>query len=463
MRRREALQMSALASLITALGCDDQRATAKPAPSGGPPSQAMKAEVLVVGAGMAGLSAAKLLGAKGKRVIVVEGRDRVGGRVWTDRSLGAPFDMGASWIHGQSDNPLAELARKLGVKTVETQFEDLHLFDHDGSGVNDSEAEKIADAWEKLLGEVEQQSAFLSGDVSRAAAIQEALAGEKLDTSERRILDWLGSTVALAEGEDLDRVSLIGGDDDEGFPGGDALIPGGYDRLIEAQGQSLDVRLEHRVTLIEHGGEGVVVHTDKGRLEGEQAIITLPLGVLKKGSVKFVPALDAKKTKAIDQLGFGVVNKVVMVFEKTFWPTDRDFLGYMSKTKREFPVYLNCRKFSDVHALVAFTGGSFARRIESMADEEVIERAHAPLRKMFGDAAPRPAKHLVARWSADPFALGSYSNLPIHARAHLFDTLAAPIENRLFFAGEATIRKHPGTVHGAMMSGLREARRILAG
>lgn len=458
--RRDLLRWSALVALM---GCDDEPSPNKSKPLGsvGPKASSKKAEVIVVGGGMAGLSAAKLLGSRGKKVVVLEGRERAGGRVWTDRSLGNPFDLGASWIHGVRGNPLTDLAKSHGLETHPSSYEDVRVFDHDGSEVKDSDAEALMKEWDALLEEVEEGAERRSTDTSMAAAIRSALAGEKLDPLEQRALDWISATVEVAQAEDLDKLSLLAGDDDEGFSGGDRLFPDGYDQLVKAQGQEVDVRLGHRVTRIGYDDKGVKVATDKGVFQGERVVVTLPLGVLKQGKVMFAPALDQKKRAAIARLGMGVLNKVVLTFDKTFWPIDRDFLGYMSRTKREFPVYMNCRKFSDAHALIAFTGGSFARKIEKMPAKQVLAQAFAPLAKMF-KGAPAPKKHLIAKWSSDPFALGSYSVLPVGARATDFDALAEPVKDRIFFAGEATIRKHPGTVHGAMMSGVREAERILA-
>ncbi len=462
--RRRFLRSGALAGLAATLGCDDAgkpRGKVEPLGSVGARSKKKAADIIVIGAGMAGLSAAKFLASKGRDVIVLEARNRAGGRVWTDRSLGKPFDLGASWIHGVDGNPLSKLTAKHGIKTVASSYEDVHLFDHDGSKVSDGDAEVIAKEWAGVLAEVERRGEKLSRDTSVGAAIRSVLSGEKLDRTERRALDWLRSTVEVAQAEDLDKLSLLAGDD-EGFDGGDRLFPDGYDQLVRAQGENLDVRFGQIVTHITHDKKGVVVHTSGGEHTGQRVIVTLPLGVLKWGEVVFSPALPADKLRAISKVGVGVLNKVVMVFPKTFWPRDRDFLGYMSQTGGLFPVYMNCRKFSPAHALVAFTGGTTARKIDVFPERELIKLAYAPLAKMFGKGAVAPVEYLITKWSADPFAVGAYSHLRVGARAKDYDALAKPVDDRLFFAGEATIRQHPGTVHGALMSGIREAKRILA-
>lgn len=460
MDRRTLLQWSSLWATASLLGCDEDGGGPKPKGTVGPKSTKRSADVLVIGAGVAGLAAARELVGLGASVIVLEGRDRAGGRVHTDRSLGIPFDLGASWIHGRSGNPITKLAKKAGAKTVASDYGEVYLYDASGKRVSDGDAESIGEELEGLLGEVEELAEDLSGDISVGQGIERALKGEKLSAFERRALDWALAAQEVTAAEDLDRLSLLHGDTDEGLSGGDHLFPNGYDAIVTLLGSGLDVRLGQRVTRIQHGKDGVRVTTKGGELEAEYAVVTLPLGVLKNGSVKFEPGLPSGKRKAIQRLGMGTLNKVAMVFEESFWPTDRDFLAYMSKTRGEFPVFMNASKFSDVPALMAFTGGSFARSTEALSTKKVVARATSVLEKMFGAKVKPVKKHVVTRWAGDPMAGGSYSHVALGATAKDYDLLAEPVGDRLFFAGEATLRQYPGTVHGAYASGVREAERL---
>lgn len=457
--------LMALAALATTAGCDDCETTASPtAPLGsvGAQGSGTKAQVIVIGAGVAGLVAAHELREAGLSVIVLEGRDRAGGRIWTDRTLGAPFDLGASWIHGVQDNPLTKLARERGIKTVASDYGEVHLYGADGKAIADGDTEEILGEWTALQSEVERRAETLDADISVAEGIRRAIAGERLDPDEKRALDWVVATQEVAAATDLGHLSLLHGDDDDELSGGDRLFPAGYDQVVRAVGSEVDVRLSHRVSRVVHGAGDVTVETDHGAFSGERLLVTVPLGVLKRGGIQFVPGLPKAKTAAIARLGMGVLNKVVLKFDKAFWPTDRDFLGYAGAIKGEFPVFMNCRKFSDSNALIAFTGGSFARSLENLKPRAAAERAMTVLRRMYGSKVGALEGHLVARWGSDPFAFGSYSHVAVGATGKDFDALAQPIGERVFFAGEATHRQFPGTVHGALLSGRREAKRIAA-
>ncbi len=455
--------LGALAALggVAAVGCEES----KPAVSSDSPASpraARRAEVIVVGAGVAGLAAARDLVARDISTIVLEGRDRVGGRVWTDRSLGTALDVGASWIHGVSANPITDLAKEVGAKTAKTDYGDVHLWDHDGRRLKDSEAAAIASGWEELQSEIEAEAGRLEADLSFQQAVDLALGGEKLSVAEKRQLDWVCASLEVAAAEDFRRLSLrYSGEGDE-LGGGDRLFPDGYDQIPIALAKGLDVRLRTKVTRIDHAEDGVRVATDSGAvLQADAVLVTLPLGVLKKGTVRFTPALPAAKQTAIDRLAMGVLNKVALVFPSVFWPTARDFLGFMSPQRGEFPVFMNAASFSRKPMLVAFTGGDFARGLEKLSDDDVVARALAVLRKMFGSEVPAPTGRVVARWGSDPFAYGSYANVPVGAKSSDHDVLAEPVGERLFFAGEATHRAFAGTVHGALLSGRREAARIV--
>ena len=419
-----------------------------------------RANVIVVGAGIAGLTAARELKAQGFGVTVIEARDRLGGRIWTDRSLGTPLDFGASWIHETDGNPIARLARDFGVKTIETDYESIYVYDHTGEKMSDDYVEEIVDGTEEILEEAFALSRKFDRDVSMAYALDHAMKGVTLTQEETYALNWRVTALEVEAAADFKELSLSGDNiGDKGFDGGDELFPDGYDQIVRRVARGLDFRLGHKVQRIIYNKQGVKIVTDRGAFVGDGAVITLPLGVLKSGSVKFSPPLPDYKQKAIAMLQMGVLNKVALRFSTPFWATDRDFIGYISEKKGHFPVFLNWHKYTKQPVLIGFTGGSFARSIEKLSDREIAEQTVGVLRKMFGRRASDPTGVKVARWSSDPFAHGSYSIFPPGAQGEAYDALAEPV-GRLFFAGEATIRDHPATVHGAFLSGIREGRRI---
>jgi monoamine oxidase len=449
---RRALLQGSLAAITAAglPGCQKDLPRPKPADPGA-------ARVVVIGAGMAGLGAARALAAAGRKVVVLEARLRIGGRVRTDRSLGAAVDLGGSWIHGSRNNPMIKLARELSVKHEVTDYDDFALYDVGGKRLSDSRLSKLSSGWEELLSEANVLGERAGADLSVESAVKRALAGEKLTKEEQQFLNWRLGTVDVTAAEDLSKVSLLGGDDGEGFGGDDRLFPDGYGRIAEGVAKGLDVRLGRWVRKVTVEGKTVRVETDSERWEADAVLCTLPLGALKANAVRFTPALPAKQRTAIERLGFGTLNKVALAFPEGFWPNDRHFICFMSEKRGEFPVFQNALRYGKKPILIAFTGGSFARSIEARPDTEVVADIMKLIRRAFGAKTPDPVASVMSRWHWNAVTHGAYSYLPVGVSANEHDALAAPAHERLFFAGEATHRKHPGTVHGAYLSGLREA------
>ncbi len=437
------------------------------------------ADVVVIGAGVAGLSAAKDLSAGGRRVLVLEARDRVGGRVWTHRDLGHPVDLGASWIQGSEGNPLTALARSIGARNAPVDWDDLALFDHDGRRVSDRDAEEISADFDEVMDETLEEDPG-SGDVSVGEALRRVSSRYELDEGDRRALAWCVATQEVESGADISAISLRTsqeGDDepelepDEGrlytdedgeeFEGGDLLWPDGYDAVPKALARGLDVRTSTVVEGISVEGDGVVVATRSGQFRARSAVVTLPVGVLQSGAVRFDPGLSRDKQRALAAMGMGVLNKVVLRFGEVFWPVERQFMGYMSGGHGEFPVMLDLSRYTGAPMLVAFTGGAPARQLEAETDDAVVARLCAVLGRITGRAVPRPLGAVVSRWGSDPFARGSYVFDAVGARGDEALVLSRPLGDRVFFAGDSTHPVHTGSVHGALLSGRREARRLL--
>ena len=423
-----------------------------------------KAGVMVVGAGMAGISAARKLTDDGYDVVVLEGRERIGGRIWSDRSLGAAVDLGATWIHGSRGNPLTGLAGHYGIHTRESDYDDLVVVEKGGRRIGGDVLEEFMSDYEGLIGTIEMSALFRRGDISFEEAVKKELAGETLHPLERRLLDWQLETFVVTSGARLKDLSLGGLGSGEDLGGGDLLFPGGYDQLVKQLARGLDIRTNAPVKRISLEGSRVPLDTEKGRFEGDFALCTLPLGILKAAYkstiVEFSPGLPDWKKEAIDKLGIGDLNKVALKFENAFWPTERDFLGYLGGAGQGFPMFLNGKKTSGQNILVAFTGGRPIRFRENMTNEEMGAEVMLSLREMFGNSIPDPIGIAACRWHSDIFSVGSYSHIPVGSSGRYFDAMAKPVGGRLFFAGEATSRAYQGTVHGAYLSGIRAAGEI---
>lgn len=445
-----------------------------------PRSRASGTRVIVIGAGMAGLAAARELAARGNDVVVLESRHRVGGRVATDRSLGVPVDLGATWIEGARDNPIARLARAVGARTVVDEDDDPFAYDHDGRRLSGRERREIAEEFAALREDVRVPA---RGDVSIGEALRTALAGESLSDFERRALDWAVATLETDTAEDVARLSLLAYGADEAFGGDDLFLPNGYDELARGLAARSDVRFGRVVRRVVASPTRVRVETEPlardpqcttschaprasdpapqaEAFEADLALVTLPLGVLKAGAVVFEPPLPEAKRTAIGRLGVGTLNCVFLLFPRVFWPAEARSLGYLSRTKGEFPEIVCWNHVSGAAGLKAYTGGDYARSLDARPTAEVTGRFLAILRQIFGAAVPDPVGAVRSRWSLDHFARGSYSHVPVGAAMRDYDALAAPAGARLFFAGEATSRAYPGTVHGAYLSGMRAAREI---
>jgi monoamine oxidase len=191
-------------------------------------------------------------------------------------------------------------------------------------------------------------------------------------------------------------------------------------------------------------------------------VVSVPLGVLKAGAIEFAPRLPAAKRRAIEALGMGVLNKCFLRFPRTFWPTDVDWIERVPERRGEWTEWLSFARATGQPVLLGFNAADYGRRIESASDAEIVAGALRALRGIYGEI-PEPLGHQITRWASDPFALGSYSFNALGSEPKMRDDLAASIDGRVHFAGEATSRKHFATTHGAYLTGLRAAREIAGG
>ena len=202
--------------------------------------------------------------------------------------------------------------------------------------------------------------------------------------------------------------------------------------------------------------------TTKGIHEASYAIVTVPLGVLKAGSITFKPPLPSAKLGAIQRLDMANLEKVVLVFDEPFWSPLGEALTYIGDPVGEFPWFVDFTETAGQPTLLCLFGGATARRtLETQSDDQIIARTLEILSEMTNEDIPTPQASYVTRWKEDPWSRGSYSYLPVGASAQDMHELSRPVGQRLFFAGEATVARRYGTVHGAMLSGRREAERVL--
>ena len=434
--------------------------------------------VLVIGAGFAGLSAARALRQSGMDVIVLEARTRPGGRVLTDRSLGFALDLGPSWLHGGPLNPLKALADGARIATQVTNYSNVR-FTNASSGrriqVAPAEllgvAQKFSDAmgsvllWAGLYTRSASSSGLSVADVFEAAVRRIEANDGPIDRGVIGLQRWVLESNLAAPLEEVGAAALLEESDTsasaEVLPPDDRLVTAGMDRLIDILALDLDIRYAQIVREIAWRRGAVTVISSGGEWHADHLVVTLPIGVLASGSVRFEPGLPPAITDPLASLRMGLLNKICLTFPHAFWDQRADFLTFYTEPPPLYYAWLNLLRYTGVPALVGFTSGRMARTVETMNDEAVVARVMHRLRAARGARVPEPVAVRVSHWASDPFARGSYSYPGVGASSGDRSRLTVPVEDTLFFAGEATHRDDPASVHGAWWSGLRAARQIL--
>ncbi|KHN39505.1 Putative polyamine oxidase 4 [Glycine soja] len=432
--------------------------------------------LIVIGAGISGIAAARCLHDASFKVIVLESRDRIGGRIYTDYSFGCPVDMGASWLHGAcNENPLAPLIRALGLTLYHTGGDNSVIFDHDlescmlfnidGHQVPQHIMMEVGDTYKRILAETVKVRDEHPDDMPILQAIsivlnrhpelrQQGLAHEVLQWYICRMEAWFASDADIIPLKTWDQASAI--ILEHILTGGHGLMVQGYDPVVKALANDLDIRLNHRVTKISDGYNMVMVTVEDGRnFVADAVIVTVPIGILKANLIEFSPKLPHWKAEAIKDIGMGNENKIALRFDAVFWP-NVEVLGIVAPTSYACGYFLNLHKATGHPILVYMAAGKFAYDLEKLSDESAANFAMQQLKKMFPDAS-KPVQYLVSHWGTDPNSLGCYACDLVGMPDDVYERLRAPVGN-LFFGGEAvSMDDHQGSVHGAYSSGVMAA------
>lgn len=421
---------------------------------------ARRTSVIVIGAGVSGLAAARKLAQAGHMVTILEARNRIGGRVWTDVNEGVPMEVGAGWIHGpDGGNPITQLARDAGATTYLTSDASVQVMDAEGNDVTTAQFSTGSAKYSALLAAVTTSMAGSGPDKSLASALAGA---DSTALTDPYSVYPLNTTLEFDTGGWLEALSARNYYNGSKFPGKDVILPNGYKVIPQLLAKGLDVRLNTPVTAINHTDTGVTVNAGGAIYTADYCVCTLPLGLLKANSVPISPALSTQKQGAISRLGVGKINKVFLLFDNAFWPTGTQYFGYHSPIRGRYSYFVNYRTFSNFNCLVTFGFGEQGAAVEAMTEAQLIADVTPTLGKVFGSAAVAPRRAIRTGWNTDPYALGAYSFAGIDSTAEDHVTLAQPSGSRLFFAGEHTHELYRATVHGAYLTGIREADRVLA-
>lgn len=304
-----------------------------------------------------------------------------------------------------------------------------------------------------------------------------------MTTQDFRLMNWHIANLEYSNATNYHQLSIRGWDLDAGneWEGKHTMVIGGFQNVplgLAIAPSRLDIRKDTAVKRISYDPEGMLgarVECEDGSvIEADYVVSTIPLGVLKYGSVEFQPPLPKEKAEAIGRLGFGILNKIILVYDHAFWDTDADIFGclqaplsrhslkqseYASQRGRCFQ-WFNVSNTSGIPVLLALMAGDAGFDTEHSKNDELIAEATEVLRRVFGTKVPQPVHSIVTRWGSDRFARGSYSSAGPTMSIDDYQTMAQPVGN-LFFAGEHTTHTHPATVHGAYLSGLRAASEVL--
>jgi monoamine oxidase len=425
-------------------------------------------DTIVVGAGVAGLTAARLLVRSGRRVVVLEARDRVGGRVWTDRSDGHVMDRGASWIHGVDDSPVAAAAAAFGMPmleyTVGSYQPDGRPIAYYGPGaerLSDADAKRFADDIHAVDAALMSLIASSEPDASYSEMTESALAslgweGDRAD----RVREFVRHRTEEQLGAWIEDLAAHGLDNDE-IDGDEVVFPDGYGRLPENLARGLDIRLEHVVSRAEWAADGVAVTVDGETFSADSAVVTVPVGVLLGGDFVIEPPLPEPNASALGRLEMNAFEKVFLRFATKFWDDGVYAIRQLGPEGEWWHSFYDLTAVDGAPTLLTFAAGPAAKATRGWSDAEVAESVLAQLRRLYGDRVEQPTEVHVTAWQDDPFARGSFAYMTLGATTDDHDDLATPIGGVLHIAGEATWTDDPATVPAAMCSGHRAAVNVL--
>ncbi len=412
--------------------------------------QPADADVIIIGAGIAGLQAAQVLRSAGRSVLTLEAANRIGGRAVTDTTtLGQPFDLGCSWINAD-DNPFLDIARDQGAELVRQSSAGEALF----VGSQRANSSQRA-AYNKAWGAIEkgfEKAGEAEWDIPASQIVPENLDfGATVQT-------WIGP---MDHGVDFRDLSVLDyWEADEGYPS--YIVRKGLGAVVASWGADVPVSLNTRATGVDWGGTGVTVQTDRGTLRAKACIVTVSTGVLGSGAINFSPALPDTAQGAIADLPMGLLCKIGLQFDGArfgFVP-DQWLTHHVAGDVPAEACFFLTWPFGFDYS-VGFFGGAFGWELARAGEDAMIDFALDKFVEMAGsDARKQFVRGTASGWADDPNTLGAYASAR-PGRYEARDLLAQPIADKLFFAGEAVAGPYAALCSGAYYSGQAQAEAVI--
>ena len=418
-------------------------------------------DVVIIGAGTAGLSASSEFLKSGKSIICVEASNRIGGRCFTDhRIFGIPYDIGAHWMHNFSGNHLV----KYGIKNS-NQFdvyeikENLLVYD----GLNEVTSNNLNETL-KSIKTIKDRYLYdkINLNYNEKPPFKNDIPFINQIPKQLKESDWfgtahqaLGPCLAGVDFNDLTIYDEFLNYKEIGV--GDGFVKEGYGSLIANLRKEVPVKLNTIVKEIKWGGKGVVVETNQGSIKSKTCVLTVSTEVLNQGKIKFTPKLPLEKYEAFNGINLGVYNHITLQlkneFYKSFEILPDTYLFSKIKNKVSPPKgFFGSLRLHNTNLSYFDVGGQFAKNLENEGERACIDFVIKSLKSTFGNKFDQfVIKAHATTWGKNEFSLGSYSSAR-PGKAHLRRALKSSVGDRIFFAGEASSINY-GTVHGADLSG----------
>ncbi len=405
-------------------------------------------DVVIVGAGAAGLAAAQTLLNNNITFSLVEASDRIGGRAFTETStFGVPYDHGPHWLNNGSANPYNAYGKANGFD-IYPAADNFRVFDIDNQEVTGARLDEFWRAWSDVSSAI-SVSGDRGQDVSAAEAIKD-FTSEWKATLELAIGPW----EMAKDFEDFSTVDWW-----NSANGGDWYCREGYGALVAHYGRDIPVSLDTPVTAIDWSGDGVAVETARGTIRSRIVMVTVSTGVLSSGAISFSPMLPVEKQESFARTPMGVYNHIALQFTDDVFGLGEDgYLLYQVDDRDGFGTLTNAGGFGIAYCDV---GGSWAEELESWSDETLVDYALTRCRNLLGNSVDKAfVKGAVTRWGQNPLTYGSYASSD-PGYWDMRRVLRQQVGDRIYFAGEACHSSMWATVGGAHLSGRDVAMQVV--